>query len=63
MKKTYLMPETSVQEIELQTVIAVSGPEQVHSDPNDGITDENEVLSRRRRSVWGDEDELLEENY
>ena len=56
MKKIYLTPATEVQKIELQSMIAVSGPQQVYSNSEDGISDESSILSRGGSSLWDDED-------
>ena len=55
-KQTYMAPTVEVQKIELQRMIAVSGP-QVNSNPDDGIDDESKVLSRRNNDMWDDEEE------
>jgi len=57
MKKTYMAPTTKVQKIELQSMIAVSGPQNVYSEEANGINDENSILSRESfGSIWDDED-------
>lgn len=55
-KQAYMAPVSKVQKIELQRMIAGSGPQHVYSDPNDGISDESKVLSRRDSGLWDDED-------
>ena len=64
MKKTYIQPATLLVKVALQQMVCTS------PIPTDGTTDkEDDLLSRpdygdnssRRRSVWDDEDELLEE--
>lgn len=54
-KQAYMAPAMKVQKIELQHMIAFSGP-QVYSDEADGISDESSVLSREGSSLWDDED-------
>ena len=57
MKKIYLAPATEVQKIELQSMIAVSGPQNVYSDEANGINDESSILSRESvGGLWDDED-------
>lgn len=69
MKKTYLMPETSVQEIELQSVIANSTPtpDQLGNSGGNELGDPTDAsrrdLNGRRRSVWDDDQELEEEQF
>jgi len=56
MKKTYQIPATTVQNIELQQMIASSlGASEKAANPESGM------LSRRGGYVWDDEDE--EEDY
>ena len=55
-KLTYMAPTTKVQKIELQKMIATSGPQNVYSAPEDGISDESSILSRRSSGLWDDED-------
>ena len=54
-KQAYIAPAMEVQKIELQRIMAGSGPQNVYSDPYDGISDEGSILSRRR-SPWGDDE-------
>ena len=62
MKKTYLTPETIETVIELQTMIAGSAPQiSNEGDEEDEADPEGEVLSRRRRNQWDDEDLYEEE--
>lgn len=69
MKKTYLIPSTDVALVETQQMIAFSlgddptGKTYDLSDPNAETTDQTSGNLSRRRSVWGEEDDLLEENY
>ena len=57
MKKIYLTPATKVQKIELQSMIAVSGPQNVYSDEANGISNENSILSRESfGGLWDDEE-------
>lgn len=53
MKKTYIKPEVNLFRIELQKMVAASDEEII------AITDSTTevVESRRRFSVWGDDDE------
>ncbi len=53
-RQTYIAPATEVQKIELQRLMAASGPQNVYSDSKDGISDESLILSRG--SSWDDED-------
>ncbi len=59
MKKTYLIPQTEVTEIRLLQMIA-SSPIKGNLNPDEEVDDPSEVGSRRRRNVWGEEEE---ENY
>ena len=54
-KKNYIIPETEVLNVAVQTIIATSGLT-VNPDDSEGISDENDVLSRKHFNVWGDED-------
>ena len=59
MKKTYINPETSIVLVSMQSMMAGSNPDGFKStlDEDDKITDEKDILSRRK-SVWdGDEEE------
>lgn len=64
MKKTYINPETSIVLLTMQSMIAVSNPEGF-----DGKTDDEnpinpeDMLSRRRKSVWDDGMEEEEEQW
>lgn len=55
-KQAYIAPATMVQKIELQSMIALSGPQTVYSDEKDGINEESKILSRESFSIWDDED-------
>jgi hypothetical protein len=56
MKKVYISPETFVQKVELQYLMTASDAPKVHND-EDEADPEGEVLSRRGRDVWEDEEE------
>lgn len=55
MKKNYIEPKLMVINIETQGVIATSQMQVVSSD-SDGITDNNDVLSRQSNGFWDDEE-------
>jgi hypothetical protein len=55
-KKSYMMPQTSVVEIEIQELLAGSQYDVPVNDPSDEV-DAGEALSRRRDSMWEDCDE------
>ena len=55
-KQVYTAPMMKVQKIELQRMIATSGPQNVYSDEANGISSESDVLSRQGNSLWDDED-------
>lgn len=67
MKKTYLIPSTDVALVETQLMIAGSNnygqPEQGQDLSQAEETNATSGNLSRRRSVWGEEDDLLEENY
>lgn len=52
MKKTYMIPTTSIVRVETQQMIA----ESVTVDGSKTINNSNQILSRGRNSDWGDED-------
>ena len=54
MKKTYMKPAVTEQLIEVQPLMVQSSFE---VSTTEEITQENEVLSRRNFSVWGDDEE------
>ncbi len=54
MKKTYLVPDIILTEVELQIILSGSDPT-VHTTESDADT-EREVLGRRS-SLWDDEDD------
>ena len=56
-RQAYIAPVMMVQKIELQSMIAVSGPQNVYSDEKDGISSENDILSRRGSGLWADDEE------
>ena len=56
-KQAYMAPTTEVQKIELQHIMAGSGPQNVYSNSADGIDDEDKVLSRQGSSLWDDNEE------
>lgn len=60
MKKTYLTPETIETKIELQKMIATSDPK---IKPEEEADPEGEVLTRRRRNDWEDEEFEEEEDW
>ena len=61
MKQTYISPETLVLKLQHQSIICTS-PDGFKKDLDDNvITDPEEILSRRRRDVWEDEED--EDNY
>lgn len=55
-KKSYMMPQTSVVEIEIQKLLTGSQYDVPVNDPSDEV-DAGEALSRRRRSSMWDEDD------
>lgn len=56
MKKVYKQPQTTAIEIKLHQMIAAS--EKINLNSNgDALTEETIVASRRRRSLWDDEEE------
>ena len=55
-KQAYIAPTMKVQKIELQRMIATSGPQNVYSDEAKGISSESDVLSRQSNSLWDDEE-------
>lgn len=55
-KQAYIAPATKVQKIELHRILAGSGPQNVYSSPEDGISDESYVLSRKRSNLWDEEE-------
>ena len=59
MKKTYLMPATTVVKVKLQQMIALSLQDTGGKAPlnNTTLDDEDVVLSRRGGSPWDDEEE------
>ena len=65
MKKTYLIPNTDIITVSLAQMIAASNnygqPEQGQDLGQTETTDQTSGNLSRRRSVWDDEDELLEE--
>lgn len=54
--KTYISPETKIYKVNSQNIMAASGPNNVYSNTQDGIDDENKILSRRSGSIWDDEE-------
>ena len=65
--KTYQKPITDITVLETINMIAASNnynePEKGQDLGNVGETTETSGNLSRRRSVWDDEDELLEEQY
>jgi len=65
--KTYQKPTTDITVLETINMIAASNnydePEKGQDLGNVGETTETSGNLSRRRSVWDDEDELLEEQY
>lgn len=63
MKKIYFAPNTTITKVELQRMIAASDPTDQTLDPNEDNPIENgdEIGSRRRGSVWEDEEEEEED--
>jgi hypothetical protein len=59
MKNTYMAPTTKVQKIVLQRMITTSGPHNVYSDEAYGISNADNVLSRRtdNSGLWDDDEE------
>lgn len=55
MKKAYKQPQTTAIEIELHQMIAASDIVNINSG-GDPLTEETYVASRRRRSLWDDEE-------
>lgn len=55
-KKLYMKPQTSVVEIEIQKLLTGSQYDVPVNDPDDEV-DAGEALSRRRESMWDDDDE------
>lgn len=56
MKKVYKQPQTTAIEIKLHQMIAAS--EKINLNSNgDALTEETIVASRRRRSLWEDDEE------
>ena len=54
MKKTYMIPTTSIVRVETQQMIADSL--KVNGDGSKTISNSNQILSRGRNSDWDDED-------
>lgn len=61
MKKKYLSPEILIQKIVLQQMIATSNP--VVQTKDEDAYENGEVLSRRRRNEWEDEEYDDEEDW
>ncbi len=61
MKKKYLSPEILIQKIVLQQMIATSNPTVTMKE--DDAEKDGEVLSRRRRNEWEDEEYDDEEDW
>ena len=61
MKKKYLSPEILIQKIVLQQMIATSNPTVTMKE--DDAEKDVEVLSRRRRNEWEDEEYDDEEDW
>jgi len=64
MKKTYISPETLVLKLQHQSIICAS-PDGFNKElDNDNTITPGDMLSRRRRDIWQDEeDEEDEDNY
>ncbi len=62
MKKVYISPETFVQKVELQYLMTASDAPKVQND-DDEADPGGEVLSRRGRDVWEDEEEEDDEKW
>ena len=54
-----MAPTTKVQKIVLQRMITTSGPHNVYSNEADGISNADNVLSRRtdNSGLWDDDEE------
>ncbi|MBR6188206.1 MAG: hypothetical protein IKQ59_04525 [Prevotella sp.] len=57
MKKTYLIPQTIVAEIQLHKMIAGSGGNRLMNPENDGYAKPDGDVLSRRRNVWEDDEE------
>ena len=55
-KQAYQTPKTTTFDIALQSLLAGSGPENVYSDEKDGISKEEQILSRHT-NLWDDDEE------
>ena len=64
MKKAYINPETCIVLVGMQTMMAGSNPDGFNGTPKDDTTiTPEEMLTRRRKSVWDDGMEEEEEMY
>ena len=64
MKKTYINPETCIVLLTMQSMIAGSNPQGFNENlDNDNPITPDEMLSRRQRSVWDDEELEEEEEF
>ena len=54
-KQAYMAPTMLVVKIGLHNMIANSGPQNVYSDPDDGISNEDDILSRGYNGFGDDE--------
>lgn len=61
MKKTYISPEVLIQKVILQQMIATSDP--VVQTKDEDADENGEVLTRRRRNDWEDEEFEEEEDW
>ena len=56
MKKSYFAPQTVVCHIVMKQMIALSNTLPVDNSETNGVDDEDDVLSRRSKSLWDDEE-------
>ena len=56
MKKSYMTPATTVVRIETMGMVALSQTLTIDNSYANSVTDENDLLSRRR-SLWDDDEE------
>ena len=61
MKKIYLIPETKVITVALSAIMSASNPDVTVDTNDEDAIEAGEVESRRRRNIWDDEEEEMED--
>ena len=59
MKKTYMMPSTEVLDVKIERLLTTGSELDIHTptDEDDTVDNPDDLLSRRRNDVWGDEED------